>query len=105
MVLAGWWANVRHGRASSCYDCRTETVVERLLAGWLSVCLYEDSLHHRGAGRALHLLYEAVKRQTDKGPVDAVTGDARYCLSEDRLLRLQLNYSTLVRTLATWRSG
>jgi len=75
-------------------------VVEKLLSGWLSVCLY-DSLRLHDAGKALFLLYLAVKRQTEKGPVDAVTAESRYCLSEDRLLREKLDYATLVRRSLT----
>jgi len=76
-------------------ECRTETVVEKLLAGWLSVCMY-DSLRCQEPGKALFLLYEAVKKQTAKGPIDAVTGESRYCLCEDRLLREKVDYATLV---------
>jgi len=46
--------------------------------------------------RPLFLLYNAIKHQTDKGPVDAVTSDARYALSEDRLLRDNTHYRPLV---------
>jgi len=65
--------------------CRTEFVVEKLLTHWLSLCMYGHLTRH--VTRALFMLYKAIKHQTDKGPVDAVTFDARYALSEDRLLR------------------
>ena len=78
-------------------ECRTETVVEKLLAGWLSICMY-DSLRLREPGKALFLLYHAVKRQTEKGPVDVVTAESRYCLSEDRLLHENVDYTVLVGT-------
>jgi len=65
------------------------------LAGWLSVCMY-DSLRFHDPGKALFLLYHAVKRQTEKGPVDVVTAESRYCLSEDRLLRDKVDYTALV---------
>jgi len=42
------------------------------------------------------MLYKAIKHQTEKGPVDAVTGEARYSLSEDRLLREKTESRTLV---------
>ena len=80
----------------ACMRDRTETVVEKLLAGWLSVCMYDSLRQQDAAGRALYLLYHAVKRQTDKAPVDAVTAESRYCLSEDRLLRHKVAYTTLV---------
>ena len=45
------------------------------------------------------MLFQAMKQQTSKGPVDAVTGEARYSLSEDKLIRQQINYKPLVRFL------
>jgi len=68
--------------------------VEKLLSGWLSICMY-DSLRVHEPGKALFLLYHAVKKQTEKGPVDHVTAESRYCLSEDRLLREKLDYTVL----------
>jgi len=43
------------------------------------------------------MLYRAVKQQVDKGPVDMITGEARYSLSEDKLIRQQIDYRQLVR--------
>ena len=74
--------------------CRSEFVVEKLLTSWLSVCMYGHLTQH--VARPLFLLYNAIKHQTDKGPVDAVTSDARYALSEDRLLRDNTHYRPLV---------
>ncbi|KAK6995420.1 plexin A3, partial [Biomphalaria glabrata] len=64
---------------------RSESVVEKLLTNWLSICLYKYLRDYAGA--SLFMLYKAIKLQAEKGPVDAVTGDARYSLSEDTLLR------------------
>ena len=33
------------------------------------------------------MLFQAVKTQTERGPIDAVTGEARYSLSEEKILR------------------
>lgn len=44
------------------------------------------------------MLFRAIKHQVDKGPVDAVTGKAKYTLNDNRLLREDLEYRTLVRT-------
>ncbi|CAI2335647.1 unnamed protein product [Caenorhabditis sp. 36 PRJEB53466] len=41
-------------------------------------------------------LYKALQYQTDKGPVDAVTGDARYTINESRLLRESVETKTLM---------
>ena len=48
------------------------------------------------AGEALFMLFKAVKQQTEKGPVDAVTGEARYSLSEDKLLRQAVDFKVSI---------
>ncbi len=42
------------------------------------------------------MLYQAIKQQVDKGPVDVVTSEAKYSLSEDKLIRQQIDYKSLV---------
>lgn len=49
------------------------------------------------AGEPLFSLFCAIKQQMEKGPIDAITGEARYSLSEDKLIRQQIEYKTLVR--------
>lgn len=44
------------------------------------------------------MLFRGIKHQVDKGPVDWVTGKAKYTLNDNRLLREDLEYRTLVRT-------
>lgn len=53
-------------------------------------------LSQNEAGSSLFLLFSAIKHQVEKGPVDAITHDARYSLSEERLLREQIDYSIVV---------
>lgn len=48
------------------------------------------------AGESLYMLFRAIKHQVDKGPVDAVTGKAKYTLNDNRLLREDVEYRTLV---------
>jgi len=43
------------------------------------------------------MLFLAIKHQVDRGPVDAFTGESKYSLSEDRLIRQQIDYRVLVR--------
>lgn len=64
---------------------RTESVAEKLLADWLALLMYGYLIE--GAGPAIHLAFRATKRQTEKGPVDVFTGEAKYCLAEDKILR------------------
>lgn len=42
------------------------------------------------------MLFRGIKHQVDKGPVDWVTGKAKYTLNDNRLLREDLEYRTLV---------
>lgn len=73
---------------------RTESVVEKMLTNWMALNMYTYLTDYAGA--SLFLLYKAIKHQVDKGPVDALTFDARYSLSEDRLLREQIDHGLIV---------
>ncbi len=70
---------------------RTETVVEKLLTNWLALCMY-GHLESK-AGSSLFLLYKAIKCQIEKGPVDMVTQESKYSLSEEGLLQDSRDYS------------
>uniref|UniRef100_UPI00358EBDEE plexin-A1-like isoform X1 n=1 Tax=Myxine glutinosa TaxID=7769 RepID=UPI00358EBDEE len=72
---------------------RTESVAEKMLTNWFTFLLFRF-LKQR-AGEPLFKLYCAMKQQMEKGPIDAVTGEARYSLSEDKLIRQQVDYQTL----------
>ncbi|XP_039297179.1 plexin-B-like isoform X1 [Nilaparvata lugens] len=72
---------------------RTESVVEKMLTNWMALCMYKYLKEY--AGSSLFLLYKAIKHQIEKGPVDMVTHDARYSLSEERLLREQINHGVV----------
>uniref|UniRef100_A0A7M4FHN9 Plexin-B1 n=1 Tax=Crocodylus porosus TaxID=8502 RepID=A0A7M4FHN9_CROPO len=76
---------------------RTETVVEKLLTNWMSICLYLLDLFQDSVGEPLYMLFRGIKHQVDKGPVDWVTGKAKYTLNDNRLLREDLEYRPLVR--------
>lgn len=73
---------------------RTESVVEKMLTNWMALNMYKYLKDY--AGSSLFLLYKAIKHQVEKGPVDALTYDARYSLSEDRLLREQIDHRVVV---------
>uniref|UniRef100_A0A8C3GRE7 Plexin-B1 n=1 Tax=Cairina moschata TaxID=8855 RepID=A0A8C3GRE7_CAIMO len=77
---------------------RTETVVEKLLTNWMSICLY--AFVRDSVGEPLYMLFRGIKHQVDKGPVDWVTGKAKYTLNDNRLLREDLEYRTLVTGVA-----
>ncbi|KAJ6216027.1 hypothetical protein RDWZM_010527 [Blomia tropicalis] len=69
------------------------SITEKLLIDWLSICLFKYA-KEVSAG-PLFLLYSAIKHQIDKGPVDYVTSMSRYSLSEERLLREQIDYRSV----------
>ncbi|KAF5898117.1 plexin-B3 isoform X1, partial [Clarias magur] len=76
---------------------RTETVVEKMLTNWMSICLY--SFLKEVAGEPLYKLYRAIKYQVDKGPVDVVTGKAKRTLNDSHLLREDIDYSAITLTV------
>ncbi|KAG7239856.1 hypothetical protein INR49_030589 [Caranx melampygus] len=53
------------------------------------------------AGESFYMLFRAIKHQVDKGPVDAVTGKAKYTLNDNRLLREDVEYRTLTLNVVT----
>lgn len=72
---------------------RTESVVEKMLTNYMAICMYSNLKEYSGS--SLFLLFKAIKHQVEKGLVDALTHDARYSLSEDRLLREQVDTSVV----------
>uniref|UniRef100_G3SRJ7 Plexin-D1 n=1 Tax=Loxodonta africana TaxID=9785 RepID=G3SRJ7_LOXAF len=64
---------------------RTESVVEKMLTNWMSICMY--SCLRETVGEPFFLLLCAIKQQINKGSIDAITGKARYTLNEEWLLR------------------
>ncbi|EDQ90930.1 uncharacterized protein MONBRDRAFT_15815, partial [Monosiga brevicollis MX1] len=72
---------------------RTESVAEKLLTTCLSLGMYGHIRHHAAA--ELFNLYQALTMQTEKGPMDAVTGAAMYTLNADTLLRERVDYQTV----------
>ena len=71
---------------------RTESVVEKMLSNWMALSMYHY-LKDR-AGQSIFVLFKAIKYQVEKGPVDSLTHDARYSLSEERLLHHSFVVST-----------
>ncbi|XP_062374597.1 plexin-B2a [Sardina pilchardus] len=72
---------------------RSETVVERMLCNWMSICLYQflkDTV-----GEPLYKLFKAIKHQVEKGPVDAKMKKAKYTLNDTGLLGDDVEYCVL----------
>ncbi|XP_022901683.1 plexin-A2 [Onthophagus taurus] len=72
---------------------RTESVAEKMLSAWFTFLLYK--FLRECAGEPLYMLFRAVKQQVDKGPVDAITSEARYSLSEEKLIRQSINFKPM----------
>ncbi|GBO08489.1 Plexin-A2, partial [Araneus ventricosus] len=72
---------------------RTESVAEKMLSAWFTFLLFK--FLRECAGEPLFMLYRAIKQQVDKGPVDAVTSEARYSLSEEKLIRQSIEYKSM----------
>ncbi|KAG7275309.1 hypothetical protein CRUP_015247 [Coryphaenoides rupestris] len=72
---------------------RSETVVERMLCNWMSICLYQ--FLRDTAGEPLYKLFKALKHQVEKGPVDANMKKAKYTLNDTGLLGDDVEYSVL----------
>ncbi|XP_072922120.1 plexin-C1 [Hemitrygon akajei] len=72
---------------------RTETVVEKLLTNWVSLCMY--GFLRESVGEPLFKLVSAIKQRINLGPVDAVSGKALYTLNEDWLLWQVTDFASL----------
>uniref|UniRef100_H3CIC5 Plexin b2a, tandem duplicate 1 n=1 Tax=Tetraodon nigroviridis TaxID=99883 RepID=H3CIC5_TETNG len=72
---------------------RSETVVDRMLYNWMSMCLYQ--FLRDTAGEPLYKLFKALKHQVEKGPVDAKMKKAKYTLNDTGLLGDDVEYSVL----------
>ncbi|MCP9265926.1 hypothetical protein DINM_021348 [Dirofilaria immitis] len=94
---------------------RSESVAERMLAAWYTILMYRYltdiikpktssrkwnffktlTFAQECAGGKLYELYWAMKQQMEKGPQDALTLEARYSLSEEKLLRASFDFRKL----------
>lgn len=72
---------------------RTESVAEKMLSSWFTFLLYK--FLRECAGEPLFLMYQAIKHQVNKGPVDVITSEARCSLSEEKLIRHSVDYKPL----------
>ncbi|XP_037701978.1 plexin-C1 isoform X1 [Choloepus didactylus] len=72
---------------------RTESVVEKLLTNWMSVCL--SGFLRETVGESFYLLVTTLNQKINKGPVDVITCKALYTLNEDWLLWQVPEFSTV----------
>ncbi|XP_065215112.1 plexin-A1-like [Planococcus citri] len=71
----------------------SENIVEKMLSTWLSFSLH--GFLQECAGMLLFVLFKGIKQQVNKGPVDEITSEARYSLSERKLIRRNIDYRSL----------
>ncbi|XP_030856005.1 plexin-B1 isoform X2 [Strongylocentrotus purpuratus] len=72
---------------------RTETIVEKLLANWFSLCMYHYLKKH--VAKSLYLLYQSIKIQVEKGPIDIITGQSYFSLNFDCLIEEDVPYEEM----------
>ncbi|XP_068129736.1 plexin-B2 [Hyperolius riggenbachi] len=82
---------------------RSETVVERMLSNWMSICLYQ--FLKDTAGEHLYKLFRAIKHQVEKGPVDAIQAKAKYTLNDTGLLGDDVEYTQLTLNVIVQEEG
>nr|XP_016849234.1 PREDICTED: plexin-C1 [Anolis carolinensis] len=73
---------------------RTESVVEKLLTNWMSVCL--STFLRETVGEGFYLLVTTLNQGIMKGPVDVITCKALYTLNEDWLLWQVTDFKTVI---------
>ncbi|CBY18543.1 unnamed protein product [Oikopleura dioica] len=71
----------------------SNAVVERLLGHWMHLTLYD--FLNSDTGKSLWVLLRAIKQQGWKGPVDAVKGHAQFTLTENRLLKEDIEFTPM----------
>ncbi|XP_029473245.1 plexin-B2 isoform X2 [Rhinatrema bivittatum] len=82
---------------------RSETVVERMLSNWMSICLYQYLKDT--ASEPFYKLFKAIKHQVEKGPVDAVQIKAKYTLNDTGLLGDDVEYTQLTVSVIVQEEG
>ncbi|XP_071500933.1 plexin-A4-like [Diadema antillarum] len=80
------------GRLKSLFR-RTETIVEKLLSNWMAISMFSFLKSH--VAKSLYLLYQAIKIQCEKGPIDVINGQSYFSLNIDYLLAQNIDFSEL----------
>ncbi|GMT25135.1 hypothetical protein PFISCL1PPCAC_16432, partial [Pristionchus fissidentatus] len=102
MLLREHIASTVQHRSPTLVFRQSESLVELMFQKWFSLCMY-DFVSDRGAPQ-LQTLHTAFKLQSDRGPVDCLTGAARYTINESKLLRETVD-STPIDLLITSMEG
>lgn len=72
---------------------RTESIAEKYMSCWMAREMYPHLVDP--VGKSMYTLFQALRIQAEKGPVDAVTGAAMYTLNGNYLLRDRIDFERL----------
>lgn len=73
---------------SKLFENNQNSIVEKMLIDWLSICLLKYSKEI--ASEPLFLLQSAIKHQIDRGPVDYITGSSRFVINHPKSTHLSI---------------
>ncbi|CAF1616037.1 unnamed protein product, partial [Adineta ricciae] len=70
------------------------SIAEKMLSNWFAFLLFGYVKERLGS--PLYILFQSIKQQIQKGPIDCFTSESRYSLSEDKLLRQHIDYLSMI---------
>ncbi|XP_071159959.1 plexin-B2-like isoform X2 [Mytilus edulis] len=72
---------------------RFDSITLRLMVNWLQIAIYKELSPH--SGLQLFMLYKAVQTITEMGPIDALTGNSKNTIAEEKLLKIRIEHQNL----------
>ncbi|XP_071175959.1 plexin-B1-like [Mytilus edulis] len=72
---------------------RFDSITLRLMANWLQIGLYGQLTAY--SGMHLFMLYKAVQTIIEMSPIDALTGNAKNTIAEEKLLKMRIEHQPL----------
>ncbi|XP_071159994.1 plexin A3-like [Mytilus edulis] len=72
---------------------RFDSITMRLMVNWLQIGLYKHLTSRSGIH--LFMLYRAVQTIIEMGPIDALTGNSKNTIAEEKLLKMRIEYQSL----------
>ncbi|XP_072180950.1 plexin-B1-like [Diadema setosum] len=92
-LIASLLSLIYVSEGKSIYFSESESIVDKLVANWFALCMcgYSKQMLY-----PMFMLYQALKSQCEKGPVDAVTGEAYFTLDYNRLFDQDITFQEVV---------
>ncbi|XP_052081072.1 plexin-A1-like [Mytilus californianus] len=72
---------------------RFDSITMRLMVNWLQIGLYKHLTSRSGIH--LFMLYRAVQTIIEMGPIDALTGNSKNTIAEEKLLKMRIEHQNL----------